>query len=91
MSRTDKKLLDELLALLVRVIGESVKDKLLRAVLIGVIASVGSYTAMEGPAEPEVVDPFVYTPREFPTLKFEPGSNTTKVETDNKVEFPEAK
>lgn len=54
LSKTEKGLIDELLSLLVKLVGESVKDKVVRAILIGAIASVGSYTAIEADIDPEV-------------------------------------
>lgn len=35
----------ELLALLTRIVGELVKDKLVRAILIGILGGLGSYAA----------------------------------------------
>lgn len=63
-----QKVWDELLDLLFKVIGETVKDKIARAALVGVITAFGQYAkdlAGEAPVDPPA--PAITTPAVLPT------------------------
>lgn len=49
------QLKQELMSVLAKLIGETVKDKLVRALLVGILSSVGDFT--DNSTEPVVVDP----------------------------------
>jgi hypothetical protein len=81
--KVEKSLIGELFAVVIKIIGQSVQDKVVRAVLLGVVASVGSYTAIEtGSGSPVQVE---VEQKELPAIKLEP------IHQPDKVEFPVAK
>lgn len=55
VSSVDPQLLSALINLLTKIIGESVKDKVVRAILVGVLGALGNYVAT-GPALPAPVE-----------------------------------
>lgn len=46
------ELIDLLISVLLRIVGESVKDRLIRAILVGALSAAGSYVAVDAPDPP---------------------------------------
>ncbi|QBQ72364.1 hypothetical protein [Serratia phage vB_SmaM_Hera] len=46
------ELVDLLMGVLIRIIGESVKDRIIRAILIGALSAVSSYVSIDTPSDP---------------------------------------
>lgn len=45
------ELIDLLMSVLIRIVGESVKDRIVRAVLIGILSAASSYVSIESPPD----------------------------------------
>lgn len=56
MREVGPKLLEGLLEVLVKVVGETIKDKVARAILIGLLSSVGHYAVIGGTPTPAPQD-----------------------------------